>query len=121
VIGALAGLLVIAAAAVGGGWYAYNNYLSVAPAPSPAPSIPASPSPEAPVMADVSTDANANSAVPPADVPVTDTIANSQTGTPAARSTPQVTAKAPSTRPSQPTASKPPAKAKTDDRTKIEQ
>lgn len=118
IIGGLAGLFVIAALAAGGGWYAYSNYSSLAPTPSPAQPIPASP---APVVADVSTDANANVAVPSATAPAPESIANSQPAAPVTRSTPQVTAKAPTSRPSQPAASKPAAKAKTDDRTKIEQ
>ena len=67
IIGSLVGLLILGGIAGGVGWYLYKNYSGTAKttaSPTPAPSVvPASPSPQAPVLADTNQNANSNNEV----------------------------------------------------------
>ncbi len=128
IIGGLIGLLVLAAVAGGGGWYAYKNYYAVAkptPTPTAAPSL--IPSPSATVLAEANKDTNSYT--------ITEEVDNSNTannnsnravvttqtpGSVAPRSAPPVATKDVPTRTTRPPATKSTPKTKTkDDRTVI--
>ncbi|HRI04385.1 MAG TPA: protein kinase [Pyrinomonadaceae bacterium] len=101
-IGGLVGILLLAAIAAGGGWYAYNNYyLPSQVKATPTPAATASPSPTESVVVDSNSNSNANAEV---------TQANSNTST----NTNKVVLTTPTdTRPDTPTASKTPPPAQT--------
>lgn len=119
VIGALAGVLVLAVVALGAGWYAYTNYYATVQQrsePTPPPQMSPSPAPSIETVADSSRDVaepgqEANTAEPsPADQQPAQTRPNQ----------PATTKNPPAKTTGQPPAAKPPAKEKPkDERTVI--
>lgn len=121
VIGAVFGLLVVVGIAVGGGWYAYNNYylpaqVQTAPTPAPEPTVSPSPQPSPTVMAEASQTPGLSANSIPDVAEANPTSPSNRPAGPSSRPTPGTVSQNP---PKAPAAPKATAKPKGGDRTVI--